>query len=208
MKKYTLPSLAIVAILLASIYLYFSIVDQRETQLISEANNMESDKQKVIVEDNQVSTSNIKPQVAKTASLNGKCVKGVSGISESLLSKIKIGDDYYPYSPTFSCVLSDGTYVIGGQGEFWSHDSKVIHFDESGTLLNTFAKDNGSVSGGEFEVSDVASGTFSISHRVIDPCYDATFTFTFDLNTGKYTEDMKGGDDAKCWDELNARGGV
>ena len=208
MKKLVVVSLAVVTIALALTYLYFSTTDRGGSQSISETNNIENGQQKVIAEDNQVPNSDIKPQVTKVALLNGKCSKGVYGIPTGLLTEIETKENYSASAATFSCVLNDRTYIVGGEGQFWSHNFKVIRFDESGNFLNTFSKDDGNASGGEFEVSNVMNSIFSISHRVIDPCYDATFTFTFNLNTGKYTEDIKGGDDAKCWQELNARGGV
>ncbi len=208
MKKVALISLTIVAIASSLTYLYFMTIDRDDSQLIPETNNIDNDQQKAVVEDEQMPASNTKPQITKLASLNGDCSKGVSGIPTGLLFEVKTKDNYSASFAAFSCVLSDKTYIVGGEGQFWSHDFNVIHFDKSGNLLNTFSKDDDNISGGEFEVSDVSNGIFSISHRIIDPCYDATFTFTFDLNTGKYTENMKGGDDAKCWEKLNVSGGV
>lgn len=208
MKKIFLISLTIVAIASALTYLYFTTTDRDNSKLIPETNNIDNSQQKAVVENEQMHVSNTEPQITKLASLNGDCSKGVSGIPTSLLPEVKTKDNYPASSAAFSCILSDKTYIVGGEGQFWSHDFNVIHFDEFGNILNTFSKDDGNVSGGEFEVSNVSNGIFSISHRVIDPCYDATFTFTFDLNTGKYTKNMKGGDDAKCWEKLNASGGI
>jgi hypothetical protein len=151
---------------------------------------------------NTTPVSDVKNNGAELSSLSGECTHGSSNVPADLL-KLQSNS-----SATFSCILHDGSFVVGGEGKFWSHNFRVVHFDRSGTVLHTFSKDNGNASGGEFEVSDVANGVFSLSDHVVDPCYDATFTFTFDLKTGEYTEAMKGGDDAACWKKLNAQGGV
>ena len=171
--------------------------------------------------------SNTKTQdTTGSLSLNGKCVSGITAISPNLYSKIetkigaqnptyKMGGELYP-NALFSCTLDDKTLVASFVYEDTSEsnsshsrsDFKVARFSASGDILDMSPKNNAAGVGGQFVVEDVMNNELRFTSHIVDPCYDAIHSYSFNFKTKKYSEVSKGGDDAECWKELNAHGGV
>ncbi len=158
-----------------------------------------------------------------SASINGKCVPGITNISPNLYSKVekKIGAQNPSYvmggvypNAIFSCRLNDGTWVASityddkSEGNSSPSHFKVVRFSDSGDILDVSPQNKDASIGGQFVVEDVTNNELRFTSHVVDPCYDAVHKYSFNLKTKKYSEVSKGGDDAECWKKLNANGGV
>ncbi len=124
----------------------------------------------------------------------------------------------YP-NARFNCMLSDGTFIASFVYDDKNEREppsrfippsrfKVAHFNAKGEILSISPQNKGESVGGQFTAQGVSNNILRFTSKVVDPCYEMLHKYIYNLQTGEYTETSEGGNDAKCWEELNARGGV